>query len=334
MNRRQSLLASLRWRAFAAFAEGWFDLPISDDDGHTTAELADSEQRLGQPLPAALAEWFELVGRRLRAVQDSPRLLAQLAVVDGKTPIWIENQGVWTICAALNGDADPLCTIDDADYASPNAPLSQTLLGMLVSDTLVGAWGGRRQGPLGLLGASVRGGYLDDCSDEQLQQLRSAYPALRGPGNPFYDEPVRGDATTIMRISATGLEWMTATDDAFAAFGQMFELAPPGGEHELVVAFEGLPPSLVERLTVEHGVPDASLIEPALGDVGRIHTMVGGRQQRFHIKTMDPQQATVLILAALPADFLPYVVIATHPIAISYYEVLYPAGRAAFVLPA
>jgi len=56
--------------------------------------------------------------------------------------VWNENQGVWSIIAPVDAGDDPVC---------PNKPLSQTLFGMLVSDTIAGAGSGSRIGTLGEL---------------------------------------------------------------------------------------------------------------------------------------------------------------------------------------
>ena len=82
--RRRQLLESERWRALGAFVERWYLRPLSDGDGNTAHELAHAVARLARPLPGALAEWYELIGRRLRPGQDTPRLLAELSVEAGR----------------------------------------------------------------------------------------------------------------------------------------------------------------------------------------------------------------------------------------------------------
>lgn len=171
--------------------------------------------RFRTPIPRALVEWFELVGRRLRAVQDSPLRLDELTIEGGVMRVWIENQGVWSIVAPVEAGDDPLCRADGEPTSSPDAPLSRTLLGMVVSDTLAGV--GRRVGPLGELGATVQGGCCDEFSNKQLQRLRSTFQPLSYSLNPFFEEPYRGDDATVVRIQEVALEWMTATNPAFAA---------------------------------------------------------------------------------------------------------------------
>ena len=204
--RRQRLLDTDRWRPLGVFVERWYARPLCDDDGHSPAEIEQVARQLGQRLPAALSEWFELVGKRLRSTQDSPRKLHELAIEDDVVPVWDENQGVWRIEAALDAGDDPRCEVNDASFASPAAALSQTLVGMVASDTLVGAWAGDRVGPFGELGPAVRGGYVDDFSAEHVKRLHAAYPSLSFPRNPFFEEPCRGDGATVIRFQAEAIE--------------------------------------------------------------------------------------------------------------------------------
>lgn len=328
------LLATDRWRALGQFVERWYERPLDAHDGHARADIDHALTRIGAPLPASLTEWFALVGRRLRAVQDSPRKLDDLEIEDGLITVWDENQGVWAIFARADGGDDPVCSVDDDSLASPNAPLSQTLLGMLVSDTLVGAWAGRGIGPLGELAASVRGGYIQDFTDDQVERLRAAYAPLPYPVCPFFPDPYRGHDTTVIRIEETGVQWMTATDAAFAALDAVLELRPAGGEHEVVVAFEGLSEPEQRYLQREYRIPNVEILRPALDGIGHIGKAVGGEAPRFHITTSEPHRVRDLVLATLPEALRPRLVIAARPIAVSVFEVLFPAGRAVFKLPA
>jgi len=65
--------------------------------------------------------------------------------------VWNENQGVWSIIAPVDAGDDPVCHVSGDFTSSPNKPLSQTLFGMLVSDTIAGAGSGSRIGTLGEL---------------------------------------------------------------------------------------------------------------------------------------------------------------------------------------
>jgi len=327
------LLATDRWRPLGDFVERWYARPIGDDDGHSSLEVERAVGRVGATLPIALTEWFELLGRRLRAVQDVPPRLEQLAIVDGRITVWHENQGVWTIVAPADVGDDPICRVIDDTFASPDAPLSRTLLGMLVSDTLIGAWAGTHVGPLGELRATVRGGYIESFTDDQVARLRSTYAALPFPVNPFFPDPYRGDEATVIRIADVAIEWMTATHEAFVALDALLELRPASGEHEVVIAFDGLSDAQQRYLTREHRLPNIDIFGSALDGIGHLGMAVGGDSPRFHIRTTEPHRVRDLALAALPDDLRPHVVIAARPVAVSVFDVLYPEGRAAYVLP-
>jgi hypothetical protein len=335
-DRRRQLLDTDHWRALGTFIERWYAQPLSDSDGHTPIEIEQVARRLGVPLPAALAEWYELVGRRLRNVQDSPTLLGELTIEDGSVCVWTENQGVWSIHAPIDAGDDPVCRLGGDFSASPNEPLSHVLFGMLVSDTMVGDWSGTGIGSLGELRSTVRGGYCDDFSDEQVQRLRAAYKPLNFTLNPFFDEAYLGDDATVIRFhNNVAVEWMTATDEAFAALDGVFGLAPEGGEHEVVAAFDA--EAVTQRRHLVMQLPNIETFKGLLAGVGHVGMAVMGGQVevlRFHIRSKQPRRVLELILAAVPADLLPHLTVATRPVAISVFEVLYPEGKTRFVLPA
>jgi len=227
----------------------------------------------------------------------------------------------------------------DGDSATPPCePLSLVLRGMLVSDTLVGSWTGRGTGTLGALRSTVRGGHCDEFSDEQVQRLRAAYQPLDIVINPFFDEAYLGDEATVIRLHHDVMvEWMTATDEAFAALDAVFGLTPEGGEQEVVVAFEQLSSAQLRHLTrTGEGsmrLPETDLFRGALAGIGHVGMAVGGDAPRFHITTTDPQRVLETALSALPADLLPHLIVATRPVSVSVFEVLYPEGRTTYFLP-
>jgi len=120
-DRQQYLLGTDRWRALGTFVHRWYARPLSEDDGHTPLEIESAARRLGTPLPVALAEWFELVGRRLQYVQDAPRLLHIVSIENGMMRVWTENQGVWAIVTPVESGDDPLCEVDEHEFVSPDA---------------------------------------------------------------------------------------------------------------------------------------------------------------------------------------------------------------------
>jgi hypothetical protein len=307
----------------------WYFNPLSDTDGHAPLEIEQVARQLGVSLPAALSEWFELVGQRLRFVQDSPRLLRELSVEDDRLRVWTENQGVWSIFAPLDAGDDPVCVIRGDTNGSHNESLSRMLLGMLVSDTLVGGWSGSSQfGSLGELRSTVRSGYCDDFIDAR-ERLRSRYRELDYAPNPFFEEAYRGDDATLVRFhSDVAIEWMTLNDDAFAALDAVLDLNPPGGEHEVVVAFAAPTPAQLHYLTREDRIsvhsPNVDLFKHPLAGVGHVGSAIGGDSPRFYIRTKEPQRVLAAILATVPTDLLPKLIVASRPAAISRFEVLYP----------
>jgi hypothetical protein len=332
--RRRRLLDTGRWRALGPFVERWYAEPLCDADGYTRLEIEQVARRCGVRLPVALTEWYELVGKRLRDVQDSPTLLDEISIEHDEICIWSENQGVWSIVTRVDAGDDPLCRVDDKSFASPDAPLSQTLFGMLVSETIVGAWAGTRVGTLGELRASVRGGYQEDFNAETLECLASAYEQLDVTRNPFFDNKYRGDDTTVIRSQEVAIEWITATDEAFAALDDTLGLMPEGGEHEVVVAFE--PGAVTPAQPLTHQLPAMATFSSLLAGVGHVTIAVmggHGRGPRFHIRTAHPGRVLERLLAALPAELLSQLTVATRPVAISVFEVLYPEGKTTFVLP-
>lgn len=305
----------------------WYAQPLSDADGHTPLEIEQVARRIGKRLPDALSEWYELVGRRMREVQDSPRPLGKLTIENRGLCVWNENQGVWSIVAPVDAGDDPVCHVTGDFTSSPNKPLSQTLFGMLVSDTLLGAG---RIGTLGELRSTVRGGYCESFTEVQVHRLHTAYKMLDYSLNPFFDEPYRGDEATVVRFhNNLAIEWMTATDEAFATLDDILDLAPDGGEHEVVVAFERLSAEQLRSITRSDGefmyLPDIELFKTPLAGVGRIASAVGGNSPRFHISTREPKLVLERVLAALPSHMLPKLTVTTRPVAISVFAVLFPS---------
>ena len=77
--------------------------------------------------------------------------------------------------------------------------------------------------------------------------------------------------------------------------------------------------------------PDMELFSRPLAGIGHVG-MVGGDSPRFHIRTKDPHRVLERVLSALPADLLPRLTVATRPVAVSVFAVLYPEGKTTFVL--
>lgn len=92
------------------FAREWLT-PLQDGDGCTAEEVAAAEERLGLRLPASLAAFYQLAGRRrdLTSNQDHLVPLNSLTAEDGVLIHRIENQGCasWGVRVSDLGLADP-----------------------------------------------------------------------------------------------------------------------------------------------------------------------------------------------------------------------------------
>ena len=100
-----SAFAFIEW-----FAREWLT-PVRDGDGCTAEEVAAVEERLGLRLPASLAAFYRLLGRRRDLTSNQDRLIAlnSLTVEEGVLVYRIEAQGcaTWGIRVADLGSADP-----------------------------------------------------------------------------------------------------------------------------------------------------------------------------------------------------------------------------------
>ena len=100
-----SAFAFIEW-----FAREWLT-PLRDGDGCTAEELAAAEERLGLRLPASMAAFYRLLGRRRDLTSNQDRLIAlnSLTVEDGVLIYRIEAQGCasWGVRVSDMGLADP-----------------------------------------------------------------------------------------------------------------------------------------------------------------------------------------------------------------------------------
>lgn len=226
------LRRTARWRPLVDFAARWFERPLADGDGCTEDELAATEARLGRRLPGALREWFCLVDRRLQGVLDVPTRLHELRLAEGGAlTVWGENLGAWEMRVSADGGDDPpvLVLVDPTVYEGEpfTGRLVESLLSMVVSDTMGGAWSGEdgtRDGPLGPLAPAVRGGILEFADADAIPP---EYGLLPGPGYPLFharEHRPRGDATAVLRFTGPGVEWMTADDAAYQRLARTLDL--------------------------------------------------------------------------------------------------------------
>ncbi len=214
-SRQQVLLTHPRWAQVPRII-GWHRAPLTAADGCSPMEIAAIEERIGLRLPQAVREWFELLGHRLRMVQDIPATPESIQAEGKRVHLWSENQGAWVLWAGP-GD-DPMGEVEGEAY---DAPISAFLVSMLISETLVGAWSDTRQGPLGELAPQVcGGGMLDDVTEAEIDSLQNRYQRCEWP-LPMSWATWYGDDETIIRISdGDFVEWLTTTPEALARIGE------------------------------------------------------------------------------------------------------------------
>ncbi|MFF4079091.1 SMI1/KNR4 family protein [Streptomyces sp. NPDC001777] len=122
------------WRFIRSFARDWSRRPLTEADGRTTAELDAARARLGLPLPAALCEAYQLLGRRSDLTDNQDTLLApQDLFLDEDRGVLVfraENQSCayWGIRVTDLGRDDPPVVIR-ADLLRPTADDWQEWLG-------------------------------------------------------------------------------------------------------------------------------------------------------------------------------------------------------------
>ncbi|MFF8713674.1 SMI1/KNR4 family protein [Streptomyces sp. NPDC015184] len=122
------------WRFIRAFARDWSQRPLTEADGRTTAELDAARTRLGLPLPAALCEAYQLLGKRSDLTDNQDTLLAPrdlcLDEDRGVLVFRVENQSCayWGIRVTDLDQDDPPVVIR-ADLVRPTADDWEAWLG-------------------------------------------------------------------------------------------------------------------------------------------------------------------------------------------------------------
>jgi hypothetical protein len=239
---RAALATTSRWAPLTAFVERWYARPLDPDDGLDEAALRAIEARIGRALPVLAREWLALVGHRLQATnQDQPVRPEQLEIRGDRLALWWENQGNWSLDVELGGD--PSSAAIDAglpEMPPRRATIPEALLGMVVSDTMVAAWGGDAA-PLGALAAGVVGGCAMSAS-EAIDGRVSALSRRAWSINPHY-EVLFGHDTLQVRGFPSAWEWMTVGDEAFREACVIFEIDPIGGPRHLELRFARVPAS-------------------------------------------------------------------------------------------
>ncbi|MDO5068450.1 MAG: hypothetical protein Q4D96_14320 [Propionibacteriaceae bacterium] len=214
--RQQELLDTPRWQQVGRVID-WYMETLGAADGCSPEEIDRIEERLGLPLPTALREWFELLGHRLQTVRDIPATPQDIQLRDGMVEVWRGATGEWSL-AAPSGE-DPMLQLGGND-----APLSAWLAAMLMSETLVGAYRGELQGPLGLLYFSIMGGEVEQAGPDVLAAVRKDYQPFSLP-LPTSEESWYFDAGSVIRLGSSGrLEWAIATHEAYHRINELLAL--------------------------------------------------------------------------------------------------------------
>ncbi|MGW2087387.1 SMI1/KNR4 family protein [Streptomyces sp. NPDC001880] len=114
------------WAFIRAFARDWSQRPLTGTDGYAPAELDAAQARLGLPLPAALREAYQLLGRRKDLTDNQDALLAPkdlyLDKDRGVLVFRVENQSCayWGIRVTDLDQDDPPVVVR-ADLVGPTA---------------------------------------------------------------------------------------------------------------------------------------------------------------------------------------------------------------------
>ncbi|MFG2215586.1 SMI1/KNR4 family protein [Streptomyces sp. NPDC048685] len=114
------------WRFVRAFARDWSRRPLTEADGYALADLDAAQARLGLPLPAALRDAYQLLGRRPDLTDNQDSLLAPkdlyLDADRGVLVFRVENQSCayWGIRITDLDQDDPPVVVR-ADLVRPTA---------------------------------------------------------------------------------------------------------------------------------------------------------------------------------------------------------------------
>lgn len=257
-----------RWKRLLQLVDGFYAEPLRPQDGCSEEELAKLEARLGSRLPDAVAEWFLLLGRRLRRpFDDSESIYRLVQVVDEYTPpglldLYANDCGGWGLAVALDAAGEDPPTIDYAisqpEQQGTLGPVSECLLNIVAKQT---AWSfGGGQSLLGALAPSVVGGHLRNPSEEVVAELRRLEktdhegPDGRSPG----DLPeVRSDFSTFVSL-----------------------VEPRYGPAPLWVQYAARGPD-VEQLGIVSGGAGPPLISARIAPGGLVGTLTGMERAHF-----------------------------------------------------
>jgi len=217
----QSLAGVRDARSAFAFIE-WFSrewlAPLRDGDGCTAEEVAAAEERLGLRLPASMAAFYRLVGRRrdLTSNQDHLVPLNSLTVGDGELTYRIENQGCasWGIRVSDLGLADPPVVFGGYGDGTPRRPFlglfSLAAVEVVLSEALFRGTEGRYDNR-----------QLDEAAIVRLEGKyeRLPFPGYSGWWQPEVQASVRwfGGPDVLLREDSRTWLWVLARNTAALA---------------------------------------------------------------------------------------------------------------------
>lgn len=205
------------------FAREWLT-PLRDGDGCPAGEVAAAEDRLGLRLPASLAAFYRLLGRRrdLTSSQDTLIALNSLVVVDGALVYRIEAQACasWGVRVSDLGLADPPAVFcegygDGRPWHAFLRSFSLAAVELVLSETLFGGAGGHADNRALDEGDSVRLEGLYErlpFPDYPAWWQPEARQAVRWFGGP--DLLLREDSRTWLWVLARNAAVLDRTRDA------------------------------------------------------------------------------------------------------------------------
>lgn len=327
--RQQELLAQPRWEQVGRII-GWHLNPLVTADGCTVEELTAIEERLGLPLPTVVREWFELLGHRLRAVQDAAATPETISVEDDRIVIWTEDQGAWQLLVPPGGD-DPVAELE---FSPHELPTSVWLTGMLISECLGAMWSWNEgTGPLGDLRPEVRGdGPMDEVNAAVFEAVKQHHPELPWPLPPMWDAWY-GDDETIIRVNGTEiLEWFTTSDAACARIQRL--LAEGGGAPTVVARISDITEAEYQRLSenghfnpwLDQGIDEMAAV---LSHARSMSTATGAGSDRWHEMTLptdDPDPLVAALVASLAPTWGDRLTVARRANDDAPFEVVHPSG--------
>jgi len=200
-----------RWEPLVDFAARWCAHPLSPEDGVPAEAIARKEAELGFRLPAALREWYRLVGVGLRQVYDIPTLLSDVRLRQDEEQdsafasvrIFEECHGhyMWVVAQAdLDADDPPVLGSHDGEAHVPfTRHLSEFLTAMTYSSAAFIGYE-MQESLIGALALGVHGAFFRRTEGLVERYPRLPLVPLLG-GNWGINSRWHGDEDTIIALS-------------------------------------------------------------------------------------------------------------------------------------